>query len=124
MYAALIHPRAPQFAMHKGRRVCGAVGGVVEILMPPINALNVTLIAISRSPFERPRTARRSTLFVVHIRVVSASAAGDAKHAYVSRECKRAAVPRRAAPRASVVTITFRSYYNELSPMMKYRGNE
>lgn len=69
----------------------GAVGGAVEILMPPINALNVTLIAISRSPFERPRTARRSTLFADHIRVVSASAAGDAKHAYVSRECKRAA---------------------------------
>lgn len=53
MYAALIHPRAPQFAMHKGRRARSrrAEGeGVGEILMPPINALNVTLIAISRSP--------------------------------------------------------------------------
>lgn len=93
--------------MHKGRRVRGAVGGVVEILMPPINALNVTLIAISRSPVELCVDQH-----CLPIAYVSANAAGD-----VSREYKRAAGIRRCdhVPLA---------YYNELSPMMKYRGNE
>lgn len=40
--------RAKGAVATRGRE--GEGGGVVEILMPPINALNVTLIAISRSP--------------------------------------------------------------------------
>jgi len=42
--------------------------------MPTINALNVTLIAISRSPLGSP-TARRSTLFAGHARVARSCAA-------------------------------------------------
>jgi len=42
--------------------------------MPTINALNVTLIAISRSPLGSP-TARRSTLFADRARVARSCAA-------------------------------------------------
>lgn len=80
--------------------------------MPPINALNVTLIAISRSPL---RTVElRADQHCLPITYMSR----DAKYNAMSHECKA-----RAAS-ASVVVITFCSYYNELPPMMEYRGNE
>lgn len=102
----------------KGRRERRGARNVVEILMPPINALNVTLIAISRSLFERSNCAQ--IIIIVcrsHTRACRKHSSSCCRHSLtrnVSRRgiCKRAAGGVRVRLRFSRIITNYRRWWN------------